>query len=226
MKKGITIAKNATLALLIAMFSFFIFLSILNISFKLCYIETQVRGFSMLPTINSTVSDSYQKGDTIYINKYAEFARNDIVVAGVDWHSDYIIKRIVAAPGDRLRILDHETYYGVYVNDKLFYTREKKGIDTADIKTESVAYFAKYVSFINNPLYSKYIYTINAEKYIIMPEGEYFLMGDNWGYTTDSMEYGPIKESNVVGKVESILPQSHINFFTPTWFMLKLIFNN
>ena len=59
-----------------------------------------------------------------------------------------------------------------------------------------------------------------------MPEGEYFVLGDNWEGTIDSLNFGPIKESNVVGKVEAILPQSHINFFTPTWFMLKLIFNN
>jgi len=180
----------------------------------------------MLPTINSTLENSNQKGDTIYINKFASFGTNDIVVADVDWHTDYIIKRVVAAPGDRLRIVDQGAYFGVYVNDKLLYTRERKGVDTADIKTETIAYYAKYLDFINKPENSKYIYTINSKKYIVMPKGEYFLMGDNWGYTTDSMEHGPVKEHKIVGKVDAIMPQSHINFFTPTWFMLKLVLGN
>lgn len=232
MKKGISIAKNSVLALLIAMFSFFAFLGILNICFKLCYIDTQVRGFSMLPTINSTVNDSQQKGDTIYINKYADFTRNDIIVADVTLTPDIpenitnIVKRIVASPGDRIQIKDHGTYYGVYTNENLLYTRKKTGINTADIKTGTIAYFDKYLKFLDNTEYQKYVYTINGEKYIVMPEGEYFVLGDNWEGTIDSLNFGPIKESNVVGKVEAILPQSHINFFTPTWFMLKLIFNN
>ena len=179
----------------------------------------------MLPTINASLTNSQQKGDTIYINKYSDFGLNDIVVADVGWHTDYIIKRITATPGDRLQIKDHTTHYGVYVNDKLLYER-RLDISDVDAKAKIVSYYTKYEAFINNPLNSDYVYAINSEKYIVMPEGEYFLMGDNWGFTTDSMEHGPVKANLIVGKVDAILPQSHINFFTPTWFMLKLIFSN
>lgn len=178
----------------------------------------------MYPTINASINNSQQKGDTIYINKYSGFGTNDIVVADPDWHSDYIIKRIVASPGDRLLILDHGTYYGLYVNDKLLYTRNRQGLNTADIKTETIGYYAKYLEFFTKEENKDYICNINGTMYILMPEGKYFLMGDNWGFTIDSLEHGPLDESQIVGKVDAILPQTHINFFTPTWFMLKLMF--
>ncbi len=224
MKKGLTIAKNIVLALLIAITCFVAFIGVLNICFKICYIDSQVRGYSMLPTINSSLNSPNQKGDTIYINKYATANLNDIVVADVDWHNDYIIKRIVAAPGDRLRIEDHTTYYGLYVNDKLLYTREQKGLNTEDVKTETIGYYNKYLAFLSNPKFEKYVQYINFKPYIVMPEGEYFIMGDNWGHTADSLEHGPISTKNIVGKVDLIEESSKVNFLTPTLFMLQLIF--
>ena len=224
MKNKIKIAKYIVLTILIAITFFIAFSCILNVCFNLCYIETQVRGHSMLPTINSGVSDANMKGDTIYINKYASVGLNDIVVADVSWHSDYIIKRVVATPGDRLQIKDFTTYYGVYVNSTLLYTRDRINAENGLIKTEIVGYYEKYLEFINNPNNADYTQTLNGEKYIVMPKGEYFLMGDNWGHTLDSIEHGPVKAENLIGKVDAILPKTHINFLTPTWFMLKLIF--
>ena len=53
-----------------------------------------------------------------------------------------------------------------------------------------------------------------------MQENEYFLMGDNWAESTDCMHHGPVKNSQIVGKVERIVPYGHGHIFA----MIKEMF--
>ncbi len=189
------------------------------------YIETPVRGFSMQPTINNTMTNPEAKGDKIYINQFSGFTRNDIVVAKVDWYEHLIIKRVIGVPGDKIEIKDETTHFAVYVNDSLFYTKEKYGENQTFYKTGSIGYYSKYLDFLKNPEFKKYVETKNETTYIRLEENEYFLIGDNWGHTTDSIEKGPILKNEIVGKVDLIVKVDNENPFTTTWYMLKKIFS-
>ena len=179
----------------------------------------------MQPTININVSDANAEGDTIYINKYARITNNDIAVAKVSWHEHYIIKRVVGTPGDKVEIRDLETVYGVYVNDSLLYAKEKYGENSAFIKTGSVGYFASYQDLLKNANFQNNVETDGTTSYIVLHENEYFLMGDNWGHTTDSVTKGVVKSSELVGKVDLIVDVTNNRPFTATWFFLKKIFS-
>ncbi len=206
--------------------SFFLFIAGLNIYFYFTYTITPVKGYSMLPTINSNVASGSEAGDKIYINTRSKsFETNDIVVAHVDWYEHEIIKRIVATPGDRLQILDKTDHFEVLVNDELLYCKDRYGENIDEYKSGSIGYYEKYLDFINNPANSNNVKTINNKRYIVMNENEYFLMGDNWGHTTDSIEKGPAKKEELVGKVEYILDVENDNLFVETWFMLSKVFN-
>ncbi len=207
---------------------FFIFIGILNVYFYFNYKVTYVRGFSMLPTINSNVERDNEAGDKIFINmKTKSIMSNDIVVAHVDWFEHEIIKRVVGTPFDRIEIQDQVNHYDVFVNDKLLYSKEKYGIDNEDEKTGSIGYYAKYLQFFDletNPQNAKNIKEFNGKKYIVLNENEFFLMGDNWGHTTDSIEKGPAKRSEIIGKVDYIFDIENDNLFVETWFMLSKVF--
>ena len=181
----------------------------------------------MQPTININMTKDDEKGDTIYVNKYSTFTNNDIVVAQVDWPGieGYIIKRLVGTPGDKIEIKDELTHFAVYVNDELLYTKKKYGNPSSLPKTGSYGYFESYLSFLEKDKFQLVKEDSTGNKYIQLGENEYFLMGDNWGHTTDSLEDGPVKRNEIIGKVELIIDVTNKNPFVATWFFLKKLFS-
>lgn len=178
----------------------------------------------MRPTINMNVENSTADGDRILINQFKTAQLNDIVVAEVDWHADLIIKRVVGMPGDKIEIKDEITHFALYVNDNVLYTKDKYGDNSYLNPTGSYGYYKAYLSFLDSYEFSDYVETDGENKYIKLDENEYFLMGDNWGMTLDSLSKGPIKESNILGVVDLIIDVNDKNPFTPFIFFMKKIF--
>jgi len=137
--------------------------SVLIITFL--YQPVRVEGTSMLPRLEDR--------DRLFINKFvyriASIERGDVVVFHYprDPEKSYI-KRIIALPGDRLRI-DHGH---VWLNGKL--------------QSES------YVPLMYEDTHSM------AE--IVVPDDNYFVMGDHRSISSDSREFGPVERSLIYGK--------------------------
>lgn len=190
------------LTVLITVLSFF---TIINLTFSLLYIKTNVKGYSMLPTINSNVESANINGDTIYINKYVEPNVNDIVVAKPHWYENHIIKRLVGKPGDTIEIKDLNTEYGLFVNDELLYTKDKYD-NNLNFNIGLNQYFELYNNFLESEKFKKNVITNDdGKKLIKLNNNEYFLMGDNWGHTLDSLSRGPISKEEFVGKVDLLI---------------------
>lgn len=179
----------------------------------------------MQPTINMNVTDSNASGDRIFINPHNLGDVNDIVVAKVSWYENYIIKRMVGTPGDKIEIKESDTYFTLYVNDEPLYSKEKTGENTPFSKTGSIGYFANYNSFLTNPEFADYVESDGISTYIRLGDDDYFLMGDNWGHTYDSIAQGPVKASEIIGKVDLIIDVTNNNPFTPFNFFMKKIFS-
>lgn len=219
------VLRNVLSSILVVLIFCCSFIAIANLTFYFLYIETNVRGFSMQPTINMNVTDSNASGDRIFINQYKIGEVNDIVVAKANWYENYIIKRLVGTPGDKIEIKDHNSHFTLYVNDNPLYSKEKTGENSLFSKTGSIGYFETYKSFLANPEFSKYVESDENSTYIRLDEDEYFLMGDNWGHTYDCISEGPISAKEIVGKVELIIDVTNDNPFTPFNFFMKKIFS-
>jgi signal peptidase I len=134
--------------------------------------------------------------------------RGDIVIFRYPLNTKlHFVKRCVAKGGDKL-----------FVKDKQLYLR----IENSDLKTEQFAkkMGAKIVEFngekfILNPYMPKHkgihhdpditeITGFNAPVFnygpIIVPEKQFFMMGDNRDHSADSRFWGPVEYKNIVGK--------------------------
>ncbi|MCR5624466.1 MAG: signal peptidase I [Lachnospiraceae bacterium] len=137
--------------------------------------QTKVEGSSMQPTISD--------GDSVIVNKityrFHDIKRYDIVVfstgalSNVDsGNAEYLIKRVIGLPGDKIQIKDGLVYINGEVLADDTYGNEK----------------------IHDPGI--------AENEITLGEDMYFLLGDNRNMSTDSRnEYiGMVNEDKIVGK--------------------------
>lgn len=181
----------------------------------------------MYPTLNSNVPIDQKEGDIVYINKGKLPKLNDIVVADVDLSEDIdmIIKRVVGTPGDKIEIRDLGNCFGVFTNDILLYSKEKYGNKDSFPKSGSYLQYDYYTSFLTNPEFSQWVKTENEKTFIELGENEYFLMGDNWGKTTDCLTFGPIKSTKLVGVVDHVIDYANEDPFAEFKFFLKQLFS-
>jgi signal peptidase I len=154
--------------------------------------------------------------------------RGDVVVFKLprDGHTDYI-KRLIGLPGDRIQMKDG----ALYINDKLLPRQEL----SPGIVTESFGFTHPVQRFLEtNPEGRQYItYDFGPDNPVdntgvyIVPEGDYFMMGDNRDNSLDSRVspeaggVGFVPAENLVGRAQIILLSwnADASLFKPwTWF--------
>lgn len=130
----------------------------------------QVSGNSMVP--------NFHNGDYILTNKlaarFSTFQRGEVIILKSPQDSNKVfIKRIIALPNESVRIQSGR----VYVNGQpLPESYLPPGVITED------------GTFIGE-----------GEE-IIIPQGQYFVLGDNRPASSDSREFGPIRKETIVGQ--------------------------
>jgi len=138
-------------------------ISVLIIMFL--YQPVRVEGTSMLPGLEDR--------DRLFINKFVyhfeDIHRGDIVVFRYprDPEKSYI-KRVIALPGDHIRIDQGR----VYLNGKL----------------------------LPEPYVPDRYRDTRSMPDLVIPEDEYFMMGDHRSISSDSREFGPVDRDLIYGK--------------------------
>ncbi len=136
-----------------------------------------VKAYIITPVRVSGVSmdTTLRTGDIMILNRFTYYfssiKRSDIVV--VDINDNKLIKRVIAVPGDSIYANENN----VYLNDKIIkesYLDE--GIVTDDFTLEGVT------------------------KKLVVPEGMYFVMGDNRQQSADSRVFGLVPRDKILGK--------------------------
>jgi signal peptidase I len=127
---------------------------------------------------------------------YQEVKRGDIIVFRypVDIRDNYV-KRVIGVPGDRVRIQDKL----VHVNGKPLHEPYK-----VLIPQQTSAYLNNFpaaaldILIDDRGLEMLRSHVVNGE--LVVPEGQYFAMGDNRDNSADSRFWGFVPRANIIGK--------------------------
>lgn len=135
--------------------------------------------FVMTPheVIGNSMHPTYKNGEYLMANRISyrigEPERGDVIIFKYSDTQDFI-KRVIGLPGDTVMLKDGQ----LYVNNKL--------LDESDYLADTV--------YTNG---GEYLKEGESKK---VPEGEYFVCGDNRPHSSDSRVFGPIPEKDIKGK--------------------------
>lgn len=126
----------------------------------------------------SSMEPNFQNGDYILTEKVSYKLRNprqgEVIVfkAPNRPDADYI-KRVIALPGDTVRL----TEGNIYVNDQLL----SETYEPNEFRTFAGRFIREGQQFT-------------------LPEGTYFVLGDNRSHSSDSREFGPVNKEAIIGR--------------------------
>ena len=194
--------------------------SLANLFVTLCFIvaitlfvfscisaECVVVGDSMIPTYNS---DPKADNDVVFVNKFdKDYKFGDIVVINIA-NADPIIKRVIGVGGDVIDIVYTDYGYKLEINGKIIdedYINYKYDRDM-DMQNGMKDY---YILFTGD-MRVNFPELFNEQGKLVVPIGEYFVLGDNRHESKDSMYYGTFKGEDFVGTVENLLEAGESKF--------------
>ncbi|MHC1716714.1 MAG: signal peptidase I [Candidatus Dojkabacteria bacterium] len=135
--------------------------------------------FIMTPheVVGNSMHPTYKNGEYLMANKISyrigDPKRGDVIIFKYSDTQDFI-KRVIGLPGDTVMLKDGH----LYINDKIL--------------DES-----KYLS---DTIYTNGGNFLKEGESKVVPDGQYFVCGDNRPHSSDSREFGPIKKENIKGK--------------------------
>lgn len=161
---------------------------------------------SMMPTLLI--------GDFILVNKFSYGVRlpvlnNKVIELGEPERGDIVvfrfpkqptvdyIKRVIGLPGDRIAYFDKK----LYVNGKLVQQTSLgryQGVGQGNSMTGAEHLEEDLTGVKHSILISRGVPTV--EDVFVVPQGQYFVMGDNRDNSNDSRYWGTVPEANLVGK--------------------------
>lgn len=143
-------------------------------------------GSSMRPTL--------APDDKLIVQSLGKVERGKIVILKLDKYSDFLIKRVIAIPGDNF-YYDSGGY--LYLNDELYieeYLLDENGMFTYDTLTEEFS--------LKDKAHISGIEICNHAGECRVPEDYYFVMGDNRKNSLDSRVFGLVHKSEIMGVVK------------------------
>ena len=161
-------------------------LKFIIIIFALLFLMVYV--VSVTQVVGDSMSDTLTDGEVLLLNKakyrFFDVERGDVIAFSYE-DTKYLIKRVIGLPGDNVSIRDNK----VYINGEYYPEDYVTKYDDKDFDLQEIGYDE-------------------------VPEGMYFVLGDNRNNSLDSRKIGLIKKEDIIGKVTlRFFPITKFRFF-------------
>ncbi len=183
----------------------------------------QIPTGSMIPTL--------EVGDFILVNKYAygvrlpvigtkiidvaDPERGDVMVFIPPHVNSYYIKRVIGLPGDTIRYEDKRLFVNgelieeEFVEDIVIDTNLGELAGTLHRETiNGVEHATQHISAVTRQ---------RSRTTWVIPNGHYFMMGDNRDNSSDSREWGSVPEKDIVGRAIAVWMHKEPGLHLPTF---------
>lgn len=200
---------------------------LLSSSFK-----STVADWNVVPT--GSMKPTIVEGDRIFVNKLAydlkipyttvrpatwrHPARGDIVVFFSPADHTRMVKRVVGLPGDRIAIDRHRLSVNGHLlaYEPLPSVAVEAGVSPSNPHTRQLM---EVLGRRKHPVrVSGYRSTLDSFGPATVPEGHYFMMGDNRGNSTDSRYFGPVERRQILGRATAVvISLDSAHGYRPRW---------
>jgi signal peptidase I len=200
--------------------------------FVILPVKSSLADFNWVPT--GSMNPTILEGDLVFVNKvaydlrvpftycrvarWADPDRGDIVICFSPDDGKRLVKRVIGLPGDHISM----------VNDQLFVNGEPAVQTPADqdlLKALNsrvrphAAVATEQLGEVSHPVLSlRGLPAMRSFGPVVVPEGQYFLMGDNRDNSRDSRYFGFVSRKVIVGKAVGVA--GSLDF--TDWFLPRL----
>jgi signal peptidase I len=194
--------------------------------------RSAVADWNDVPT--GSMKPSIVEGDRIFINKLAydlkvpftswrllewrNPRRGDIVVLFSPYDNRRLVKRVVGLPGDEVEMIDD----GIFVNGKPAQYSPLDPSITGALASSQHSFYLFFQESIDGEKHPVMI-TPNKEAIrsfptIVVPAGNYFVMGDNRNDSFDSRFFGFVERNRIAGRASAVVMSLDPDrLYSPRW---------
>ena len=169
----------------------------------------QIPTGSMIPTL--------EIGDFVVVSKFSygvrlpivgtkiipvdDPERGDVAVFIPPHVDQYYIKRVIGLPGDRIKVENNQ----IWVNGETYPQTFISNVDSGRPFSFKVNLSEEVTGSVSHHIHThepggRYA---NVREFVV-PDGEYFMMGDNRDNSGDSRDWGTVPDANLVGQAKAI----------------------
>jgi len=194
------------------------------IVFVIIPVKSSLADFNWVPT--GSMNPTILEGDFVFVNKaayglrvpltlqrmaqWSDPERGDIIICFSPEDDVRLIKRMIGLPGDVLELRDNQ----LYINEQ---PMPQSAIDPnvlEDLSETLLAHSQFSVEQLDACEHSIMVTpAVRSKRYygpVIVPEGQYFVMGDNRDNSRDSRFFGFVPRRNIVGRAVGIAASFNI----------------
>ena len=188
---------------------------------------------SMQPTIlvgdrvfvNKLAYDFKIPYTTFHLSKWSDPKRGEIVVFFSPEDGKRLIKRVIGTPGDTIAMADNR----LFINDQFvgYNSFGQQDIDKIEKKLrDGNLFFTENLKGKQHAvMFSPSRPALRSFGPVTIPQGKYFMMGDNRDNSADSRFFGFVDRERIVGQATVVVISRDKSFLHSRWsrFLTKLI---
>ena len=132
--------------------------------------------FTPVKVEGKSMMPTFEDNNRIIVSKMSKVERFDMIVFHSPVSNEHYIKRVIGLPGDSVEVKDDVLHINNIIYDEPYLQENKKMLSTQENLTDDFK--------------------------VTVPEGSFYVMGDNRKKSSDSREIGFITEDAVIGEVK------------------------